>query len=121
LAEKTSFITPFGTYYFLRMAKGLRNVGPMFCRMTKAVLKDQVGKNVLSYVENIVIASKKKDTYISDLVETFANMRKARLKLNPEKCIFGVTRGKVLSCVVSTKGIEVNPDKIRAIAQMQPP
>jgi hypothetical protein len=48
-------------------------------------------------------------------------MREARLKLNPEKCIFGITRGKVLGCLVSTKGIEVDPDKIRAITQMQPP
>jgi hypothetical protein len=49
------------------------------------------------------------------------NMRKARLKLNPEKCIFGITRGKVLGCLVSIKGIKENPEKIRAITQMQPP
>jgi hypothetical protein len=54
-------------------------------------------------------------------VETFKNMREARLKLNPEKCIFGNTKGKVLGCLVSTKGIEANPDKIRALIQMQPP
>jgi hypothetical protein len=47
-------------------------------------------------------------------------MREAKLKLNLEKCIFGVTRGKVLDCLVLPKGIEANPDKIRAIAQMQP-
>jgi hypothetical protein len=47
-------------------------------------------------------------------------MREANLKLNPEKYIFGVTRGKVLGCLVSTKGIEASPDKIRAIIQMQP-
>jgi hypothetical protein len=57
-------------------------------------------------------------TYISDLVETFVNMREARLKLNLDKCIFGVTRYKVLGCLISMKGIEANPDKIRAITQM---
>jgi hypothetical protein len=56
--------------------------------MAKAALKDQVGRNVLSYVDDIVMASRKKETYISYLAETFANMREARLKLNPEKCIF---------------------------------
>jgi hypothetical protein len=76
---------------------------------------------VLSYVGDIVIASIKKDTYISDLAETFTNMHEARLKLNPKKCIFGVIRGKVLGYLVSTKGIEANPDKFRAIAQTQPP
>jgi hypothetical protein len=104
----------------MRMPEGLHNIGPTFCRMMKVALKYQVGRNVLSYVDDIVVASKKKEAYISDLSETFANMRKANLKLNPEKCIFGVTRGKVLRCLVSTKGIEASPDKIRAITQMQP-
>jgi hypothetical protein len=92
-----------------------------FCGLTKAALKDQVGKNVLSYIDDIFVANRKKETYISDLAETFTNMREARLKLNPEKCIFGITKGKVLCYLVSTKGIGANPDKIRAIIQMQPP
>jgi hypothetical protein len=118
--DKTSFITPFGTYCYMRMLEGLRNTGLTFCRMMKAALKDQVGRNVLSYIDDIVVASKKKESYISDLSKTFANIREANLKLNPEKCIFGVTRGKVLGCLVSSKGIEASPDKIRAITQMQP-
>jgi hypothetical protein len=119
--EKTSFITPFGTHYYLRMPEGLHNTGPTFYGMTKAALKDQVGRNVFSYVDDIVATSKKKNAYISDLAETFTNMCKAQLKLNSEKCIFGITRGKVLGCLVSMKGIEANTDKIRAITQMQPP
>jgi hypothetical protein len=102
----------------MRMLEGLRNAGPTFCRMTNVALKDQVGRNVMSYVDDIVVASKKKESYIFDLSETFANMDGANLKLNPEKCVFGVTRGKVLGCLVSTKGIEASPDKIRAIIQM---
>jgi hypothetical protein len=96
------------------LPEGLRNTGPTFCRMMKVALKDQVGRNVLSYADDIIVESKKRATYISDLVETFTNMREARLKLNPEKCIFGITRGKVLGCLVSMKGI-------KAITQMQPP
>jgi hypothetical protein len=119
--EKTSFITPFGTYCYMRMPEGLRNVGPTFCRMMKAALKDQVGRNVFSYVDDIIVASKEKALDISNLTETFTNMREAKLKLNPEKCVFGVTRGKVLGCLVSTKGIEASPEKVKAILQMQPP
>jgi hypothetical protein len=89
--------------------------------MMKAALTDQVGRNVSSYVDDIVMANKKKETYISDQVEAFANMRKVRLKLNPEKCIFGITKGKVLNCLVSRKGIEANPNKIRALIQLQHP
>jgi hypothetical protein len=105
----------------MRMSEGLRNVVPIFCRMMKATLKDQVGRNVLSYVDDIVVASKKRGSYISDLTETFANIREAKLKLNPKKCVFGVTRDRVLGCLVSTKGIEASPDKIKVILQMQPP
>jgi hypothetical protein len=103
------------------MLEGLHNAGLTFCRMMKAALKDQVDRNVLSYVDDIVVVSKKKENYIADLAETFANMREAKLKLNLVKCVFGVTKGKVLRCLISMKGIEANPDKIRAITQMQPP
>jgi hypothetical protein len=88
--------------------------------MIKVALKDQVGINASSYIDDIVLIRKKKTSYISDLAETFANMRKAGLKFNPEKCVFGVTRVKVLGCLVSMKGIEANPEKIRAILHMQP-
>jgi hypothetical protein len=92
--EKTSFITSFGTFCYLRMPEGLCNAEPTFYRMTKAALKDQVDRNVLSYIDNIVVASKKKETYISDFAETFTNIREARLKLNLEKCIFGIIKVK---------------------------
>jgi hypothetical protein len=72
-------------------------------------------------VDGIVVVSKKKEKYLLDLAETFANLREAKLKLNPEKCMFEITRGKVLGCLVSMKGIEANPNKIKAISQMQPP
>jgi hypothetical protein len=121
--RKTSFITPFDTYCYMRMQEGLRNAGHIFCRMTKAALKDQVGRNVFSYIDDIVVTSKEKASYISNLIETYANIRevKLKLKLNPENCVFGITRGKALGCLVSTKGIEANPDKIKAMLQMHPP
>jgi hypothetical protein len=87
--------------------------------MTKAASKDQVGQNVLSYIDDIVMVSKKRETYISYLAENFVNMREARLKLNIEKWIFGTTKGKVLSCLISMKGIKANPDKNKVITQMQ--
>jgi hypothetical protein len=65
------------------MPKGLHNVGATFCRMMKVAL-NHVGRNVLSYIDDIVVASKKKDNYISNIAETFANMREARLQLNPK-------------------------------------
>jgi hypothetical protein len=67
---KTSFITPFGTYCYLRMPEGLKNVGPTFCRMMKAILKDQMQKTIFTYVDDIVVASRRKTTHIDDLAET---------------------------------------------------
>jgi hypothetical protein len=109
------------TYCYLRMPECLRNAGSTFCTMMKAVLKDQVGRNVLSYVDDIVMVSKKRENYIANLAETFAIMREARLKLNLEKCVFGITKGKVLGCLILTKENEANPNKIKTIIKMQPP
>jgi hypothetical protein len=117
---KTSFITPSGTYCYLWMHEGLRNAGGSFSRMTSKVLSTQIGRNVLTYVDDIIVKSTKQENHIADLQETFVNFRKARLKLNPEKCIFGVKKGKFLGCLVSTKGIEANPSKIEAILRMEP-
>jgi hypothetical protein len=123
---KTSFITPTGTYCYLRMPKGLKNVGGSFNRMIAKVLHSQIGRNVLTYVDDIIVKSTKQENHIADLQETFANFRQAGLKLNPEKCVFGVKKGKFFGCLEKcvfgvTKGIEANPSKIEAILRMEPP
>jgi hypothetical protein len=117
----TSFIMPFGMYCFVRMPEGLKNVGSTFSRLTKTVLESQVGQNIFTYVDNIIVASKNKQDNLADLAETFANMREARLHLNPKKCVFGVRQGKILGYLVSHRGIEANPTKIQAIINMMPP
>jgi hypothetical protein len=118
---KTSFITPSGTYCYLWMPEGLKNAGGSFNRMTAKVLHSQIGRNVLTYVDDIIVKSTKQENHIADLQETFTNFRQAGLKLNPEKFVFGVKKGKFLGCLVSTKGIEANPNKIEAILRMEPP
>jgi hypothetical protein len=97
------------------MPKGLNNARPTFCRMAKVILKEQLERNVFAYINDIVVVSRKSETKLQDLAETFTSMQKAQLKLNPEKCVFGVSRGEVLGCLVLVKGIEANPDKIKAI------
>ena len=74
-----------------------------------------------AYVDGIVVKSDKKETHIEDLQETFTNLRKSGPKLNPDKCIFGSRKGKLLGYMVSARGIEANPDKISPIIIMQPP
>jgi hypothetical protein len=110
-----------GTYCYLRMPEGLKNAGGSFSIMTTKVLHSQVGRNVLTYVDDIIVKSTKQKNHIADLQETFANFRQAVLKLNPGKCVFRVKKGKFLGYLVSTKGIEANPSKIESILRMEPP
>jgi hypothetical protein len=118
---KTSFITPSGTYCYLRMPEGLKNTGGSFSRMTTKVLQSQIGRNVLTYVDDIIVKSAKQENHVADLQETFSNFRQTGLKLNLEKCVFRVKKGKFLGYMVSTKGIEANRSKIEAILRMEPP
>jgi hypothetical protein len=72
---KTSFITPSGTYCYLRMPEGLKNAGGSFSRITAKVLHSQIGRNVLTYVDDIIVKSMKQENHIADLQGTFANFR----------------------------------------------
>jgi hypothetical protein len=118
---KTGFTTPFGIFCFVRMPEGLRNAGPTFNRMMKPILGSQLGRNASAYVDDIVIMSEKEKDHIAELTETFDNMRRNGLKLNPEKCIFGIRKGQLLGCMVSKRGIQANPQKIEALRRMHPP
>ncbi|GKV14890.1 hypothetical protein SLEP1_g25693 [Rubroshorea leprosula] len=87
------------------------------------VIKEEVDKllNLEVYVDDIVVKSLKVKDHLVDLDETFNNLRKNKMQLNPAKCIFGVELGKFLGFMVSQRGIEVNPEKIKAIIEMEPP
>jgi hypothetical protein len=103
------------------MLEGLKNAGGSFSRMTAKVLHSQIGRNVVTYVHDIIVKSTKQENHVADLQESFANFRWAGLKLNPEKCVFGVKKGKFLGCLVLTKGIKANPSKKEAMLRMEPP
>ena len=118
---KTSFITPYGAYCYITMPFGLRNDGATYQRCMQKCLHTQIGRNVQVYVDDMVIKTKEHSTLLDDLRETFDNLRKFRMKLNPAKCTFGVPAGKLLSFLVSSRGIEANPVKIRAIEKMALP
>nr|AAN64452.1 putative GAG-POL precursor [Oryza sativa Japonica Group]ABF97058.1 retrotransposon protein, putative, Ty3-gypsy subclass [Oryza sativa Japonica Group] len=103
------------------MPFGLKNAGATYQRMIQRCFPTQIGRNVVAYVDDVVIQTKQKDDLITDLEETFASIYAFRMKLNPEKCIFGVPSGKLLGFMVSHRGIQANPEKINAILNMKPP
>ena len=103
------------------MPFGLRNAGATFARLIYKVLANQIGRNIEAYVDDIVVKSLKASDHPADLKETFENLRNTGIMLNPAKCVFGVKAGRMLGFLVSQRGIEANPDKIKAIIDMTPP
>jgi hypothetical protein len=69
----------------------------------------------------VVVKTREDEGLISDLVETFDNLRKFKIKWNPMKCTFGVSSGKILRYMVYHCGIDPNPEKVLAITKMKPP
>jgi hypothetical protein len=116
----TSFITPFGMYCYTTMPFGLRNAGATYQRCMNHVFGEHIGRTVEAYIDDIVVKTRKASNLISDLETTFKCLRAKGMKLNPEKCVFGVPRGMLLRFFVSERGIEANPEKIAAITNMGP-
>ncbi|GKV42408.1 hypothetical protein SLEP1_g49817 [Rubroshorea leprosula] len=119
--EKIAFYAGNEIYCYVMIPFGLKNACATYQKMVTIVFHAQIGKNLEVYVDDIVVKSLKAEDHLVDLDETFNNLKKNRMQLNPAKCIFGVESGKFLGFMVSRRGIEVNPEKIRAIAEMEPP
>jgi len=116
----TSFITPFGAFCYTMMPFGLKNAGATCQRCMQTCFREQIGRNVEVYVDDIIVKTKEVGSLIPDLKEMFANLHRYGVKLNPEKCIFGVPKGKLLGFIISECGIEANPEKNLAIMKMGP-
>jgi hypothetical protein len=84
------------------------------------IFGELTGHIIEAYVDDIIVKSKNTGDLVPDLTEVFAKLRRHEVKLNPEKCVFGVPRGMLLGFVISERGIEANPDKISAIMEMEP-
>src|SRR4051812_32989860 len=117
--DKTAFITPFRVFFYNTMPFGMKNAGTMYQWCMQACLKSQIGRNIQVYVDDIVIKTREAKTLVDDLRETFDNLDHYKIKLNPEKCAFGVLSGQLLGYFISQRGIEANPKKIRAIMAME--
>jgi hypothetical protein len=116
----TSFITPFGMYCYVTMPFGLRNAGATYQRCMNHVFGEHISRTVEAYVDDIVVKTRKASDLLSDLKTTFRCLKVKGVKLNPEKCVFGIPRGMLLGFIVSERGIEANTEKIAAITNMGP-
>ncbi|KAL2250014.1 UNVERIFIED_CONTAM: Retrovirus-related Pol polyprotein from transposon opus [Sesamum indicum] len=119
--NKTSFVTETGIYCYKVMPFGLKNAGATYQRLVNRMFKDQIGKTMEVYVDDMLVKSSRSEDHVVYLEQTFATLRKFRMKLNPMKCTFGVAGGKFLGYLVSERGIEMNPEKIEAILKLKSP
>ncbi|KAL2242652.1 UNVERIFIED_CONTAM: Retrovirus-related Pol polyprotein from transposon [Sesamum indicum] len=119
--DKISFVTERGIYCYKVMPFGLKNAGATYQRLVNRMFEDQIGKTMEVYVDDMLVKSSRSQDHIAYLEQTFATLRKYRMKLNPMKCTFGVAGGKFLGYLVSERGIEMNPEKIEAILKLKSP
>jgi hypothetical protein len=118
--KHTAFVTMDGLYYYVVMPYGLKNTLPTFVRAMSETFGDLIRDRVEVYVDDIVVKTKRGSTLVEDLTLVFDKLRATRTKLNPDKCVFDVSAGKLLGFLVSHRDIEANPEKIKAIEAMRP-
>ena len=99
--EKTSFITSQGLFCYKVMSFSLKNAGATYQRLVNYMFRPQIGRNVEAYVDDMLVKSLDEERHLDDLQETFDTLRRHQMKLNPNKCVFGVSLGKFLGFMVS--------------------
>ena len=118
--EKTSFVTEQGTYFYQVMPFGLKNAGATYQRLVNKLFQKQIGTSMEVYIDGMLVKLVKVELHVAHLVESFHILKNCNMKLNPTKCTFVVSAGKYLSFMVNSRGIEANPDKIKAMLDMHP-
>jgi len=115
--HKTAFITDDANYFYRVMPFGLKNAGATYQRLMDKVFSHLMGHCVEVYVDDMVVKSPSHHQHTEDLSVVFSALCRYNLWLNPEKCVFGVDRGKR----PTQRGIEANPEKCKAIIEMRSP
>ena len=118
---KMAFATDRGLYCYKMMPFGLKNAGATYQRLVNRIFANQIGKTMEVYVHDMLVKSLCMTDHIRHLREMCEVLGRYNMKLKPNKCKFAVTAGKFLGYIVNHRGIEANPDKIRALLGMQSP
>nr|KYP40102.1 Retrovirus-related Pol polyprotein from transposon 17.6 [Cajanus cajan] len=119
--EHTAFIIEQANYCYHVMPFGLKNAGATYQRLMDKVFANQIGRNLEVYVDDMVIKTKSVEHHVQDLAKNSGQIRKHNMRLNPEKCVFGVQGGKFLGFMITCRGIEPNLDKCQALINMRSP
>ena len=115
--EKTAFITLHGLYCYNVMPFGLKNARATYQRPVTKIFRPLMGKTMEVYIDDMLVKSKERPDHTKHLQETFELLLMYGMKLNPLKCAFEVSSGKVLGFMVTQRGIEANHIQPRAIME----
>ncbi|KAI5337159.1 hypothetical protein L3X38_016428 [Prunus dulcis] len=120
-SEHTAFITDKGLYCYNVMPFGLKNAGATYQRLVNKIFAGYIGNIMKVYVDDMLVKSRTAEEHMQNLSIMFGILKDYRMRLNSKKCAFGVSFGKFLGFMISQRGIEVNPEKIKAIIDMERP
>ncbi|KAI5354414.1 hypothetical protein L3X38_007309 [Prunus dulcis] len=120
-SEHTAFITDKGLYCYNVMPFGLKNVGATYQRLVNKIFAGYIGNIMEVYIDDMLVKSRTAEDHLQNLSIMFGILKDYRMRLNSKKCAFGVSSGKFLGFMISQRGIEANPEKIKAIIDMERP
>ncbi|XP_072054907.1 uncharacterized protein [Arachis hypogaea] len=116
--EKTTFITPDGTYCYKVMPFGLKNAGATYQRLVNKIFRHLTGNKIEVYIDDMLAKTESGEQLTDDLKVIMNTLRKHQMRLNPTKCAFGMEAGKFLGFMITQRGVEANPEKCRAVLEM---
>ena len=119
--KKTTFVTLWGTFCYKVMSFELKNIWATYQKAMVTLFHDMMHKKIKVYMDDMIVKSKRGENHCQNLRKLFERLRRYRLKLNPIKCLFEVKSRKLLGFMVSSQGIEVDPDKVKTIQAMPAP
>ncbi|KAK0607093.1 hypothetical protein LWI29_009183 [Acer saccharum] len=117
---KIAFITDRGVYCYWVMPFGLKNAGATYQRLVNRIFANEIGRTMEVYVDDMLTKSVTVEEHVPNLRNIFLLLRQYQMRLNPTKCVFGVSSEKFLGFMVHQRGIEANPDKIRGGLKLTP-
>jgi hypothetical protein len=121
--SKMAFCCPgfIGLFEWVVMTFGLQNAGATYQRAMNLIFHDLLGIILEVYIDDVIVKSGSMDVHLADLRIALERIRRYGLKMNPLKCVFGVSAGKFLGFIIHEHGIEIDPTKIESINKVQPP
>lgn len=118
---KTAFTTPWGTYVYVRMPFGLTNAGATFQRGMDVAFANIINKFLAVYQDDLTAYSKNENDHCMHLEKVFIRALRYGVSLNPKKCQFGITEGRLLGHLVGKHGVRIDPERVEAIDKIQNP